>query len=319
MYRRGTFRTTKLPQPVISVGNITTGGTGKTPLVEWIARMLFENGRSVCVLTRGYGRKAPAERVLVSDRQTVFSTPDVAGDEAYLMATNLRGVAAVISDANRIAAARDAVKHLHSNCFVLDDGFQHLRLARDLDIVLIDATNPWGGGHLLPEGRLREPLSGLKRADALVITRVDQVDDINAVTKELGRLSGCPVFTSRMKTREIVSLTNSSLPVDDPVGAFCGVGNPGSFFTQVKLEGYTTVFEKAFRDHQPYSQQLLDSICQDARRAGAQSLITTAKDAVKLRSLNHAMPIYSLNVEISIDEDARFKNLILNSIKGQRG
>ena len=209
MYRRGTFRTTKLSQPVISVGNITTGGTGKTPLVEWIARMLFENGRAVCVLTRGYGRIAPDERVLVSDGQTVFSIPEEAGDEAFLMATNLRWAAAVISDANRTAAALDAIKHLHSDCFVLDDGFQHLRLARDLDIVLIDATNPWGGGHLLPEGRLREPLSGLKRADAIVITRVDQVDDIEAVKEQLSRFSSCPVFTSRMRTREIIPLKDS--------------------------------------------------------------------------------------------------------------
>lgn len=319
MYRRGTFRTTKLPQPVISVGNITTGGTGKTPLVEWIARLLAENDRTVCVLTRGYGRQAPNERVLVSDGQTVFSTAETAGDEAFLMATNLRGVATVISDADRIAAALDAVKHLHSDCFVLDDGFQHLRIARDLDIVMIDATNPWGGGRLLPEGRLREPLSGLRRADCIVITRVDQVDKIDAIQKELSHLNSCPVFTSRMRTREITSLKDSSTPVIGPVGAFCGVGNPQSFFTHLRREGYSPVFERTFRDHQRYTQQLLDSICQDAQTDGAQSLITTAKDAVKLRSLNHGMPIYSLNIDISIDNEPVFRDLILNSVTAQRG
>ena len=319
MYRRGTFRTTKLPQPVISVGNITTGGTGKTPLVEWIARLLAENDRTVCVLTRGYGRQAPDERVLVSDGQTVFSTAEAAGDEAFLMATNLCGTAAVISDADRIAAALDAVKHLHSDCFVLDDGFQHLRVARNLDIVMIDATNPWGGGRLLPAGRLREPLSGLGRADCIVITRVDQVEDIDAIQKELGRFVSCPVFTSRMKTREITPLKDSPMPVSGLVGAFCGVGNPQSFFTHLRREGYSPVFEKSFRDHQRYTQQLLDSICKDAQRNGAQSLITTAKDAVKLSSLNHEIPIYSLNIEISIDNEAVFRDLILKSLTVQPG
>lgn len=319
MYRRGTFRTTKLPQPVISVGNITTGGTGKTPLVEWIARLLAENDRTVCVLTRGYGRQAPDERVLVSDGQTVFSTAEAAGDEAFLMATNLRGTAAVISDADRITAALDAVKHLHSDCFVLDDGFQHLRVARNLDIVMIDSTNPWGGRRLLPEGRLREPLSGLGRADCVVITRVDQAEDIEAIQKELGRFISCPVFTSRMKTREITALKDSPTPVSGLVGAFCGVGNPQSFFTHLRHEGYSPVFEKSFRDHQRYTQQLLDSICKDAQRNGAKSLITTAKDAVKLSSLNHEIPIYSLNIEISIDNEPAFRDLILKSLTVQPG
>ena len=322
MYRRGTFRTTKLPQPVISVGNITTGGTGKTPLVEWIARFLAQNDRTVCVLTRGYGRQAPDERVLVSDGKTVFSTAEAAGDEAFLMAANLRGAAAVISDADRIAAALDAIKHLHSDCFVLDDGFQHLRIARDLDIVMIDATNPWGGGRLLPEGRLREPLSGLSRADCIVLTRVDQVDRIDAIDviqKVLDKFNSCPVFTSRMRTREIAPLKDSSTPMAGPVGAFCGVGNPQSFFTHLKSEGYSPVFEKEFRDHQRYTQPLLDSICEDAQRNGAQSLVTTAKDAVKLSSLHHAIPIYSLNIEISIDNEPVFKDLILKSLTAQRG
>jgi tetraacyldisaccharide 4'-kinase len=315
MYRRGTFRTTKLNQPVISVGNITTGGTGKTPLVEWTARMLANNGRSVAVLTRGYGRERPNDRVLVSDGQAVFSTPEQAGDEAFLLAMNLKNIAAVISDANRIAAARDAVKHLHANCFVLDDGFQHLRLARDLDIVTIDATNPWGGGRLLPEGRLREPLNGLARADAIVLTRVDQVRDIDSIQRELRRFSSCPVFTSRMTTRAITPLNNTATAVTSPVGAICGVGNPQSFFTHVQRLGYETVFKKALRDHQPYSQQLIDSIITDAETSGARSLLTSAKDAVKLRSLSLRLPVFSVDVEISIDDEAALTRLVLDSLK----
>ena len=313
MYRRGTFRTTKLTQPVISVGNITTGGTGKTPLVEWLARMLANNGRRVAVLTRGYGRERAHERVLVSDGQAVFSTPEQAGDEAFLEATNLKGLAAVISDANRIAAAEDAVKHLHTNCFVLDDGFQHLRLARDLDIVTIDATNPWGGGRLLPEGRLREPLTGLRRADCIVLTRVDQVDDISSIEQELRQLISCPIFTSRMKTRRVTPLNEPSAKVANPVGAFCGIGNPDSFFTHLRREGYEPIFKKPLRDHQAYSQQLIDSIINEAEQSGARSLLTTAKDAVKLRSLNLRLPVFSVDVEIAINDEAVFTQLVLNA------
>ncbi|HSE32776.1 MAG TPA: tetraacyldisaccharide 4'-kinase [Pyrinomonadaceae bacterium] len=315
MYRRGTFRTTKLTQPVISVGNITTGGTGKTPLVEWIARTLANKGRKVAVLTRGYGRERPNDRVLVSDGLAVFSNPEQAGDEAFLLAANLKGAAAVISDANRISAAYDAVKHLHTNCFVLDDGFQHLRLARDLDVVTIDATNPWGGGRLLPEGRLREPLTGLSRADCFVLTRADQTDDISSIQQELRRFSASPVFTSRMKTRVLTPLNEVGTNLAAPVGAFCGIGNPQSFFTHVQREGYNTVFQKALRDHQPYSQQLIDSITIEAEQSGARTLLTTAKDAVKLRSLNLRLPILRLDVEISIDDEPGFRQLILNALK----
>ena len=314
MYQRGTFHTTKLIQPVISVGNITTGGTGKTPLVEWLARMLANHGRRVAVLTRGYGRERAHERVLVSDGQAVFSTAEQAGDEAFLEATNLKGLAAVISDANRIAAAQDAVKHLHSNCFVLDDGFQHLRLARDLDIVTIDATNPWGGGRLLPEGRLREPLTGLRRADCIVLTRVDQVSHIGSIEQELRRFTNCPVFSSRMKTRKLSSLNERDTKVATPVGAFCGVGNPRSFFTHLQREGYGLIFKKALRDHQPYSQQLIDSIINEAEQAGARSLLTTAKDAVKLRSLNLRLPVFSLEVEIAVDDEAAFTQLVIRVV-----
>ena len=315
MYRRGTFKTTKLAHPVISVGNITTGGTGKTPLVGWIARMLANNGCRIAVLTRGYGREHPNERVLVSDGQAVFSTPEQAGDEAFLQATTLKGLAAVISDPNRIAAALDAVKHLHTTCFVLDDGFQHLRLARDLDIVTIDATKPWGGGRLLPEGRLREPLSGLGRANCIVLTRVDQVAETSSIQQKLRQFTNCRIFTSRMKTRAITALNDAAPNIETPLGVFCGIGNPQSFFTHVKREGYDPVFKKALRDHQPYSQQLIDSIINEAELAGSRSLLTTEKDAVKLRSLKLRLPVFSLDVEISIDDEAAFKQLILTAVK----
>src|SRR5262244_514739 len=138
LYQRGTFRTVKLDRPVISVGNITAGGTGKTPLVEWVAKTLASSGKKVCILTRGYRRKNPRTQVVASDGQTILATPTEAGDEPFLLANNLLGSAAVICNADRVSAGRYAIEMFGTECFVLDDGFQHFRLARDLNIVTID-------------------------------------------------------------------------------------------------------------------------------------------------------------------------------------
>ena len=156
LYQRGLFHVHKAGAPVISVGNLTTGGTGKTPLVEWIARALAQRQKRVCILTRGYGRQHPGSRVLVSNGSEIFSDAREAGDEPLLLAEKLKGEAAVICDADRVAAARWATENLGTELFILDDGFQHLRMARDYNIVAIDATNPWGNRRLLPAGNLRE-------------------------------------------------------------------------------------------------------------------------------------------------------------------
>jgi len=311
LYERGTFTTTKLERPVISVGNITTGGTGKTPLVEWIARTVAEEAKKVCILTRGYGRNEPKRRVLVSDGETVFSNPAEAGDEPYLLARNLLGIAAVISDANRVAAAEGAIKHLRTDCFLLDDGFQHRRLARDLDIVTIDATNPFGGRRMLPTGRLREPLESLKRADCIVLTRCDQVDDVQSIASELQRISGDrPIFQSSMHTVSVVPLNINSEAPANPVAAFCGIGNPQAFFKHLELAGYKSVFQKSFKDHQVYTQNDITQLENAAKEAGAQSLLTTAKDAVKLQDLSFDIPCFSIEIEMKIENEVELRRLI---------
>ena len=306
LYRRGTFHTTKLDRPVISVGNITTGGTGKTPLVEWVARTIASHGKKVCILTRGYGRKDPHLQVIVSDGYGVLASPSEAGDEPYLLATKLTGQAAVISSADRIAAGEEAIKDFGTECFVLDDGFQHLRLARDLNIVTIDATNPWGGGKLLPHGRLREAREGLSRADCVVITRCDQAGDVEELSAEISRLiDGRPIFKSSMRPVRVVSLKNVSETLAPParVGAFCAVGNPGSFFENVRRLGFEIGLQRSFPDHHVYSQGEIDSLIKEA---GTSSLITTAKDAVKLRTLSFNAPCYVMEIEIVIDNAEEF-------------
>lgn len=314
LYRRGTFQTTKLDFPVISVGNITAGGTGKTPLVEWVARTLAAEGKIVCILTRGYGRKDPHQEVIVSDGYGLLAKPGESGDEPYLLATRLAGwCVGVISSANRIEAAKTAHGGFGANCFVLDDGFQHLRLARDLNIVTIDATNPWGGGHLLPYGRLREMPSSLSRADCVVITRSDQVHSIDDLREEISRLTtGRPIFRSEMRTSRVSALKNSAEHLKPPgrVAGFCGVGNPSSFFEQLRRAGFEVVLEKSFPDHHVYSQDEVDAIIHSATEAGATALITSAKDAVKLRALSFSMPCYVLEIEMWIENSEDLAQLL---------
>ena len=323
-YQRGWFSVSKISAPVISVGNLTTGGTGKTPLVEWVCRAVVrETGKRACVLTRGYGRANPQSQVVVSDGSKLLAPEREAGDEPYLLAQNLIGIAAVVSNPDRAAAGEWAIKNLGSEVFVLDDGFQHLRLSRDLNIVTLDATNPWGGGSLLPYGRLREPRAGLSRADCIVVTRTEQVEDTVSLRESVQRLAGAiPVFTSRMMTSGICRLNgenvNESL-LAQPVAAFCGVGNPESFFNQIRQEGYTPVFTRAFADHHNYNQADLNRLIQEAKDHGASGLITTAKDALKLASLEVDLPCYVLEIKISIADGARLMKMIQAACQNREG
>lgn len=315
-YGRGLLSISKLPLPVISVGNLTTGGTGKTPLVEWICRRIALDGKRVCVLTRGYGRVNPGTQVVVSSGTEILIGEAEAGDEPFLLAQNLLGIAAVICNPNRVAAGEWAIENLGTEIFVLDDAFQYLRVARDLNIVTIDATDPWGGERLLPQGRLREPPKGLARADCVVLTRADRADDLDSITGTVQEFAGdIPVFTSRMRTTSLRTLDGAPVvsPVQ-PAGAFCGVGNPESFFNQLRREGYEAAFTCAFPDHHQYKQIDVDGLVREAKAHGAESLITTAKDAIKLRRLDLSIPCYVLEIEISIDEDDRFVQLMRNAI-----
>ena len=320
-YRRRWFSVSQLEAPVISVGNLTTGGTGKTPLVEWVCRTVArETGKRVCVLTRGYGRANPQSQVVVSDGSKLLADERQSGDEPCLLAQNLVGIAAVISNPDRISAGEWAIKNLGSEVFVLDDGFQHLRLARDLDIVTIDATNPWGGGHLLPYGRLREPRAGLSRADCVVVTRTDQVENPIAVKNAIQRLAGAiPVFSSRMVTLGIRTPDGQSVDpknfVAQPVAAFCGVGNPESFFNHLRREGCTLSITRAFADHHSYTQSDIGRLVTDGKASGATQLVTTAKDAIKLASLELELPCHVLDIQISIDDDDRLIEMIRSACR----
>jgi tetraacyldisaccharide 4'-kinase len=317
-YNKGLLKTTELPAPVISVGNITVGGTGKTPLVEKICRILSAESRKVCVLTRGYRRENPGNRVLVSDGTTLLASASQAGDEPFLLAEKLIGTAAVVCDANRAAAGTWAIENLDADVFVLDDGFQHLQLKRDLDIVAIDATNPWGSNHLLPRGALREVAGGLARADCVIITRTNQTKDVSLLETEIRKLLGpSPILTSQMQTtgvRQVKGITVSSTAIPQPVLAFCAIGNPNSFLNQVRDENVQVANLQVFPDHYSYQQADISDLSRKAKAAGAVSLITTAKDAVKVSTLQFDLPCYVLEIEILINEEAALRELIRKAI-----
>jgi tetraacyldisaccharide 4'-kinase len=311
---------------VISIGNLTTGGTGKTPLVEWVCRAIAGKGtehlaaaKSVCVLTRGYRRDNPRAQVVVSDGVQLLAGERESGDEAFLLAQDLLGTAAVVANQDRLVAGQWAIKNLKAECFVLDDGFQHLQLARDLDIVTVDATNPWGGGSLLPSGRLREPRAGLSRAGCVVITRSDQVENVASLKTAVKQLVGeVPVFTSRMVTSDIRGLNGERVNMESlgpqALVAFCGVGNPESFFKHLRREGFTLASTRAFGDHHDYNQVDVDGLVKEAKSVGAAALITTAKDATKLSAFDFDPPCYVLEIQILIDDAEQLINMVRKTV-----
>jgi tetraacyldisaccharide 4'-kinase len=322
LYRDRIFKTHTVGVPVFSVGNITTGGTGKTPLVEWMAGRLAERGHRVCVLTRGYRRANPSERVVVSDGERIVADAEQSGDEAMMLARSLLGQAAVVCDADRVGGANWAIENLKPDVLILDDGFQHIRIARDLDIVTVDATNPWGNGRLLPAGILREPIDSLSRADCVIVTRT--ADAIEAGLQErIRQATDAPTFRSTTVTRRITPLDSPELEADketlrkQPIAAFCGIGNPEAFFQQLREEGFDLRHTEAFRDHHKYSQTDIDRLSRRAADAGAQALITTAKDAVKLRSMRFTLPSYVVEIEMQIQEADRLLVLIDKAIQAK--
>ncbi|MDX6383187.1 MAG: tetraacyldisaccharide 4-kinase [Blastocatellia bacterium] len=322
LYSSGRFRVHELGATVISVGNLTMGGTGKTPLVEWIARELAATGVRVCILTRGYGRQNAGTRTVVSDGREILADAAEAGDEPLLLAEKLLGQAAVISDADRVGAAAWALEHFHPDVFILDDGYQHLRVARDLNILTIDATNPWGNGKLLPAGVLRECPAELKRADCIVITRADDPNLVETLRQEIAaRNTQSPVFDSRMKLSGVRAgrSTNSAGAAEvlkaSGVAAFCGLGNPNSFFSLLRRSGYQLAYTKVFRDHYRYDQHDIDRLEHQARTQGAQVLLTTAKDEVKLRSLAFRLPCFIADIEIEIDQENSFRALVGKAVR----
>jgi len=274
-YDRGIAAARRAAVPVVSVGNLTLGGTGKTPLVAWVAGRCIAAGRHPAIVSRGYG----AARGQTSD-------------EAAELALVLPAVPHV-ADRDRVAAAAEAVAR-GADAIVLDDGFQHRRLARDLDIVAVDATDPFGCGHIFPRGLLREPLAGLRRAHAVVLTRADAVDAdrrraLMAALGDICRRSGPRVWAEATHApRRLRTSTNEHLPLEAlrgrPVAAFCGIGNPAAFRLALERLGADLIDFKTYPDHHAYSAADAAALASWATTARADLVVTTLKDLVKVKT-----------------------------------
>lgn len=319
LYKKGVFKSFSLGAPSVSIGNITAGGTGKTPLVAFVAGVLAESGEKVCVLSRGYGRENPKKRVLVSDFEKVLVDVKTSGDEPFELAQKLLGKAFVVADANRVAAANWAQEKFGVTAFVLDDGFQHRQAKRDLDIVTIDATNPFGRGKVF----LREPLKNLKRADAIVITRANLVENIESLKEQILKFNpDCPIFTAKNKIFNLTELKEfnastqkptdhrQTLRANDNCLAFCALGNPDNFFEQLKRENFNVVSTQKFPDHHFYNQTDIEKLEEKAGQSGAKFLLTTVKDAVKLKDLQFNLPCFAATSEMIFDDEKKLREII---------
>jgi tetraacyldisaccharide 4'-kinase len=296
-YSRGIFGKRKLPGTVIGVGNLTMGGTGKTPMVLAIAEHLAQEGKHAAILTRGY-------RGTVDDGAN--GVPQ--SDEVALLRERLAGKVQLGVGADRYKSGVVLAKH-GIDWFVLDDGFQHLKLSRDADIVLVDATDPFGGGLMLPAGRLREPLSALRRADIVVITRSVQAPS-PAIEAILRRHTSCPIFyaSTRLQCVARVPRLDVALPQQDwqkaRFLAFCGIGNPGAFFEDLRNWGFQIVQQRSFLDHHVYTALEAAQLEQAASTCGADALLCTEKDVWNLRSVQFAaLPVYCCQISFDLSEN----------------
>lgn len=270
-YDSGRAAVHRVPVPVVSVGNLTLGGTGKTPMVQWIARWLRARGRRVTLVSRGYGAQAGA-----------------VSDEALELEQNLPDVPHV-ENPDRVAAARLAVEELGCQIIVLDDAFQHRRIHRDLDVVMLDALEPFGFGHVFPRGTLREPLRGLRRAHLVVLSRADLLEPNQRarIRETVARCAPEAAWAEVMHAPQRLLCSNGATQSldtlrDQPVAAFCGIGNPAGFRHTLERCGCRAVDFREFPDHHRYGRADVESLADWADQLDVAALVCTHKDLVKL-------------------------------------
>jgi tetraacyldisaccharide 4'-kinase len=322
-YRRGWLESRRLSKPVISVGNLTLGGSGKTPLVAYIVRLLARNGYKPSVLTRGYGRDRGMDIIALDPEPNRVPDPRSVGDEPALLARALPEVPIVICS-DRYRAGRLAEERYGVDVHILDDGFQHLSLARDIDLVAVDLTRDLLHESLLPAGRMREPASALAKADLIVLTR-SEISDAASLEKHVRRInSDAPIFRCETSLLNLAEL-GGKREIDPaeyqgrPVCAFCAIGNPAAFFTNLRQWGFHLVAEIAFRDHHVYRASDLHRVGKTAREKGAAALITTAKDVMNLSPhLPFALPVLACVIQAKILDAERFEKVLLAGLSSNQ-
>jgi len=313
----------RLPYRVISIGNITVGGTGKTPATIAVAEEAKRRGFSPVILTRGYKGKAKGPCFVSPTTSALphFCTSVLdAGDEPVLMAERLKDVP-IVKCADRYKAGMFAIQNLFADSpirlfthspiiFILDDGFQHWRLFRDKDILLIDAENPFDNKRLLPIGLLREPLKEIRRADIIVITKTDsslQAADSRMVVDAKQYNTTSPIFYAEHKPLKFIKPSGQTMPVEwvkgKTVFAFCGIGEPGSFKKTLLSTGCDLKGLKTYRDHYEYKQNDIEDILRETQKDNADWIATTEKDLIRLKNLNLPENLIMLEIEFKVDEE----------------
>jgi len=324
LFKINYLKKTKLPAYVISIGNLTTGGTGKTPLTAEIAKYIMDKySKNVAVLSRGYGGQLSAKDVnIISDGKNIYSTAHLAGDEPYWMASNLDNII-VLTGQNRTKTGMYAIENLDADVLILDDGFQHIKLERDLNILVIDANKKFGNGKILPAGPLRESISQINRADKIIFvdkngfdkkTSTDNVFFMENINAKFSK----PYSICRFKNGGIFNI-KSSEEIDvsfKNVYAFAGIAQPEFFFNSLKQNNYNLVYTRLFADHHLYTKEDLVNMIKEAVSLNASCIITTEKDAVKLLAfideVDLKIPVYaqkvSLDIELENIIDENFSN-----------
>ena len=317
VYKLRIVRGKALPCKVISVGNITLGGTGKTPAVIALGGFLATRGKKPVIVSRGYGRRDESKLLVVSDGSTVLVDAANGGDEPVLIGSRLTGIP-VVAGADRFEAAGYAIGRFKSNVVILDDGFQHLKLRRELDIVLVDATDPFGNGKLFPAGILREPISSLRRAQAVIITKADQSASLDALKATIRQNTAARIFTSFQRPVDVINIrTNEtrqlSVLLSAKTLAFSGIARPASFASLLKALGAIISEEFIYPDHYAFHKSDLAAIFQKAADARVAMIVTTEKDAVRLKPLNPE-GIWALRIDLTLVEHDEWEQFLIDNL-----
>jgi len=313
LYRKRLCTPHKLPCRVISVGNLSVGGTGKTPMVMYLARHLSAGGLKVVVISRGYRGRLEKRGGIVSDGQNVLVSAEDSGDEPQILATQLAGIPVIVGG-NRYRAGQRAVKAYAPDVILLDDAFQHLKLQRDLDLVLMDCSRPFGNGYTLPAGELREPPQALNRTDAVILTRCDVAGWNSKTKKSFAGITKCfrgPVFKTRHIPiiRNIVPGSNKRHMQGSMAGrrvfAFSGVAKNEEFLYTLSGLKCEITGSLGFSDHHSYSDGELAGICRRAEKLAVDAIVTTEKDYVKIRHASGwPVDLVVMGIDISFGDDA---------------
>ncbi len=320
LYDHKLFREVKLPCPVISVGNITVGGTGKTPCVIWLGRMLQQQGFKPAVLSRGYGSKNSRPVTIVADGNNILTSSAIAGDEPYLIARSLPGIP-VITGPKRIFTGKTAIDKFGANVLICDDAFQHRQIFRDINIVLLDSQAPLGNGHMLPRGSLREPLASLSRGNIFILTRTNEAVKTDTFIAKFAEDANIPVFGCSHRPVDVVKGDYSvQLPLAELKGkkvyAFAGIAKPDSFKKAINATGAQLVAFDIFPDHHRFSPKELKTVRHNFLKSNADFLVTTEKDGMRLQEFTEFLnDIYLLRIELAIVPDENsLKNFILGKL-----